>query len=46
MVDYLLLDALQNDATRSQSEFAEIAGMSQSSVWRRVKYTTVTPLKP
>lgn len=35
--DYRLLDALQNDATRSQSELAEIAGMSRSSVWRRIR---------
>ena len=36
-VDHLLLDALQSDATRSQSELAEIAGMSRSSVWRRIR---------
>ena len=35
--DHLLLDALQDDATRSQSELAEIAGMSRSSVWRRIR---------
>jgi len=35
--DHLLLDALQSDATRSQSELAEIAGMSRSSVWRRIR---------
>ena len=35
--DHLLLDALQGDATRSQSELAEIAGMSRSSVWRRIR---------
>jgi len=33
----LLLDALQEDATRSQSDLAEIAGMSRSSVWRRIR---------
>jgi len=31
------LDALQSDATLSQSELAEIAGMSRSSVWRRIR---------
>jgi DNA-binding Lrp family transcriptional regulator len=36
-IDHLLLDALQSDATRSQSELAEIAGMSRSSVWRRIR---------
>ncbi|MDX2411059.1 MAG: Lrp/AsnC family transcriptional regulator [Woeseiaceae bacterium] len=35
--DHLLLDALQGDTTRSQSELAEIAGMSRSSVWRRIR---------
>ena len=35
--DHLLLDALQDDVTRSQSELAEIAGMSRSSVWRRIR---------
>ena len=35
--DHRLLDALQSDATRSQSELAEIAGMSRSSVWRRIR---------
>jgi len=35
--DHLLLDALQEDATRSQSDLAEIAGMSRSSVWRRIR---------
>jgi Lrp/AsnC family transcriptional regulator len=35
--DCRLLDALQQDATRSQAELAEIAGMSRSSVWRRIR---------
>ena len=35
--DRRLLDALQTDATRSQVELAEIAGMSRSSCWRRIK---------
>ena len=35
--DKRLLDALQGDATLSQSDLAEIAGMSRSSVWRRIR---------
>jgi Lrp/AsnC family transcriptional regulator len=35
--DFRLLDALQQDATRSQSELAELAGMSRTSVWRRIR---------
>ena len=35
--DRRLLDALQQDATRSQGELAEIAGMSRTSVWRRIR---------
>ena len=35
--DRRLLDALQEDATRSQVELAEIAGMSRTSVWRRIR---------
>ena len=35
--DRRLLDALQSDATRSQSELAEIAGMSRTSCWRRIR---------
>ncbi|MDH3338599.1 MAG: Lrp/AsnC family transcriptional regulator [Gammaproteobacteria bacterium] len=35
--DQRLLDALQQDATRSQSELAEIAGMSRTSCWRRIR---------
>lgn len=35
--DQRLLDALQHDATRSQSELAEIAGMSRTSCWRRIR---------
>lgn len=35
--DLRLLDALQEDATRSQSDLAEIAGMSRTSCWRRIR---------
>ena len=35
--DLRLLDALQQDATRSQSELAELAAMSRASVWRRIR---------
>jgi Lrp/AsnC family transcriptional regulator len=35
--DRRLLDALQEDATRSQAELAEIAGMSRTSCWRRIR---------
>ena len=35
--DIRLLDALQDDATRSQVELAEIAGMSRTSCWRRIR---------
>lgn len=35
--DHRLLDALQQDATRSQSDLAEIAGMSRTSCWRRIR---------
>lgn len=35
--DQRLLDALQRDATRSQAELAEIAGMSRTSCWRRIR---------
>ena len=35
--DRRLLDALQSDATRSQAELADIAGMSRSSCWRRIR---------
>ncbi len=35
--DQCLLNALQQDATRSQSELAEIAGMSRTSCWRRIR---------
>jgi Lrp/AsnC family transcriptional regulator len=37
IADRRLLDALQTDATRSQAELAEIAGMSRSSCWRRIR---------
>ena len=32
-----LLDALQIDATRSQIELADLAGMSRTSCWRRIR---------
>ena len=35
--DRKLLDALQEDATRSQAELAEIAGMSRTSCWSRIR---------
>ena len=35
--DKRLLEALQRDAALSQSDLAEIAGMSRSSVWRRIR---------
>jgi DNA-binding Lrp family transcriptional regulator len=35
--DRRLLDALQSDATRSQAELADIAGMSRTSCWRRIR---------
>jgi len=35
--DRRLLDALQIDATRSQVELAELAGMSRTSCWRRIR---------
>ncbi len=35
--DKRLLNALQSDATRSQGDLAEIAGMSRTSVWRRIR---------
>ena len=35
--DRRLLDALQVDATRSQIELADLAGMSRTSCWRRIR---------
>ena len=35
--DRRLLNALQRDATRNQRELAEIAGMSRTSCWRRIR---------
>lgn len=35
--DLLLLDALQCDASRSQQELADIAGISKTSCWRRMR---------
>ena len=35
--DRRLLDALQIDATRSQIELADLAGMSRTSCWRRIR---------
>lgn len=37
IADRRLLDALQDDASRSQIELAEIAGMSRTSCWRRIR---------
>ena len=35
--DKRLLDALQQDATRPQADLAEVAGMSRTSAWRRIR---------
>ena len=35
--DRIILNALQHDATRNQSELAELAGMSRTSCWRRIR---------
>jgi Lrp/AsnC family transcriptional regulator len=35
--DRRLLNALQRDATRNQAELADIAGMSRTSAWRRIR---------
>ena len=35
--DRLLLNELQRDASRNQSELAELVGMSRSSCWRRLR---------
>lgn len=35
--DRRLLNELQRDATRNQSELADIVGMSRSSCWRRIR---------
>ncbi len=35
--DRLLLNELQRDSSRNQSELAEIVGMSRSSCWRRIR---------
>lgn len=35
--DRRLLNALQVDATRNQTELAELAGMSRTSCWRRIR---------
>ncbi len=35
--DRRLLDALQRDATRNQTELADIAGISRTSCWRRIR---------
>jgi DNA-binding Lrp family transcriptional regulator len=37
LADRRLLDALQIDATRSQVELADLAGMSRTSCWRRIR---------
>jgi Lrp/AsnC family transcriptional regulator len=35
--DRRLLDEMQRDTTRNQSELAEIVGMSRTSCWRRIR---------
>ncbi len=35
--DRRLLNALQQDASRNQAELAELAGMSRTSCWRRIR---------
>ena len=35
--DRRLLNELQKDATRNQTELAEVAGMSRTSCWRRMR---------
>lgn len=35
--DRRLLNALQQDVTRNQSELAELVGMSRTSCWRRIR---------
>lgn len=35
--DRRLLNALQRDATRNQTDLADIAGMSRTSCWRRIR---------
>jgi len=35
--DRKLLNELQRDATRNQSELAELVGMSRTSCWRRIR---------
>ncbi len=35
--DRRLLDSLQRDATPSQNELADLAGMSRTSCWRRIR---------
>ena len=35
--DHLLLNELQRDATRNQSDLAELVGMSRTSCWRRIR---------
>ena len=35
--DRRLLDALQRDVTPSQNELADLAGMSRTSCWRRIR---------
>ena len=37
LADRRLLDALQDDARRSQIDLADIAGMSRTSCWRRIR---------
>ncbi len=37
LADCRLLDALQRDATQSQQDLAELAGLSRTSCWRRIR---------
>ena len=37
LADRRLLNALQRDATRNQGELADVAGMSRTSAWRRIR---------
>ncbi|WP_163849518.1 Lrp/AsnC family transcriptional regulator [Pseudooceanicola aestuarii] len=36
-IDLRLLDALQQDGSRSQRDLAEVVGLSQNACWRRLK---------
>jgi len=36
-IDVILLEALQNDATQTVQQLAELAGLSANACWRRIK---------